>query len=100
MVKDVTDSFDTDLSHFLHVNNYGKLVFDKLYLFLGGASVTGNGNGNDVTGGVATKIGGNYLAFYTAGTFVPKSGSASLSDDGVSDGQKYEAGSSQWNKEL
>jgi hypothetical protein len=91
-VNGVTALFSTDIDNFLNVANYSKVEFDKLYLFLGG-----NTANNGVTGGVATKIGGNYLAFYTSGYFFPQGGTDVLDEGDVSDGERYEDRTFQWN---
>jgi hypothetical protein len=92
----VTDAskklFSSDVDNFFSLTNYKALAFDKLFLFLGGATVDGA-----LTGGAATKIGGNYLAFYTSGNLFPKSGSASIpNDDDLSDNTVYEDNKFQW----
>jgi hypothetical protein len=92
VVKSTADLFSSDIDNFLSVSGYGNLQFDKLWLFLGGATAT-----SGLTGGLATKIGDNYFAFYTNGNFVPKGGSAVLDEDDVSDTQKYEDRTFQWN---
>jgi hypothetical protein len=90
-VKGVADLFSTDIDNFLSVTGYGNIPFNKLYLFLGGASVQGA-----LTGGVATKIGGNYFAFYSSGSFFPKAGTDIVDKDDIADGVKYEERSFQW----
>jgi hypothetical protein len=83
--------FSTDVDNFFSLTGYGNLAFDKLFLFLGGATVDGA-----LTGGAATKIGGNYLAFYTTGNFFPISGAASIPDDDLASNTVYEAGTFKW----
>jgi hypothetical protein len=84
--------FSSDVDNFLSLTDYGTLAFNKLYLFLGGAT------SGALTGGAATKIGGNYLAFYTAGDFFPESGSASKPEgDVANDSDKYEDSTFRWN---
>jgi hypothetical protein len=91
VVKDTADLFSSDIDNFLSVSGYGNLQFDKLWLFLGGATASG------LTGGVATKIGNNYFAFYTNGMFFPVGGSEVLDEDDLNNGQKYEDRTSKWN---
>jgi hypothetical protein len=84
--------FGTDIDNFLHANSYGSVSFEKLYVFLGGASAS-----SGITGGVATKLGANYLAFSTSGLFVPVGGKIVKEEDDVSVGNRYEEQTSKWN---
>jgi hypothetical protein len=84
--------FATDIDNSLNVSNYGKVQFDKLYLFLGGTPAI-----NGLTGGAATKVGDNYFAFYTSGNFSPRSGKDVWEEDDVADTEKYEDSIFRWN---
>lgn len=90
--KNATDLFSTDIDNFLSVTGYGSVPFNKLYLFLGGATVQGN-----LTGGAATKIGGNYFAFYSSGNFLPEGGTDIVDKDDIGAGAKYEDRTFTWN---
>ncbi|MDR2602806.1 MAG: hypothetical protein LBC53_10235 [Spirochaetaceae bacterium] len=64
MVNGVTPRYALDEDNYLNVVNWANVKFDDVYFFLGGKATT---IGTGFQGGLAKKLGQNYLGFYFNG---------------------------------
>ena len=91
-VKAVTGRINLDEDNFLDVTNWTGVEFEKLYFFLGGATLT-----RAFQGGLATKVGSNHLAFFFNGNLFSGNGTNNGADDSKS---SVIQGTATWNDEF